>query len=115
MLDFRHLVGAACNSFAGLREAFRHQTSFRQLLVLGALLTPVALWLGESGLERAVLLGSMTLVLIVELLNSALETVVDRIGPEPNELSGRVKDMGSAAALLSQLNVPLVWGFVLLG
>ena len=115
MLDIGRLKGAALNSVSGLREAFRHHTSFRQELALGVVLAPLALWLGENGLQRAVLLGSLMLVLIVELLNSALEVAVDRIGTEPNELSGRAKDLGSAAAFLSQLNVPLVWGFVLLG
>jgi diacylglycerol kinase (ATP) len=77
-------------------------------------LAPVAFWLGQDGVERAVLLSSLMLVLIVEMLNSAIELLVDRTGTERNELSRRVKDLGSAAVFVSMLNVLLVWGVVLL-
>ena len=113
--DIGRLFGAARYSLAGLRAAVRHHTAFRQELILGVILAPVGLWLGDGGLERAVLVGALALVLIVELLNSAIETAVDRIGQERNELSGRAKDLGSAAVLLALLNVPLVWGLVLFG
>ena len=111
----RRLAGALRYSWAGLRDGVRHQAALRQELAVGAVLAPIAVWLGQGGLERAMLLGSLTLVLIVELLNSAIETVVDRIGTEDNELSRRAKDLGSAAVFLALLNVQLVWGLVLLG
>ena len=114
MLDIARLVRAARYSLSGLREGLLRHTSFRQEVVAGAALTPIAIWLGDSGVERALLLSSLMLVLIVELLNSALETVVDRVGTEPNELSGRAKDLASAAVLLALLTVPVVWGLVLL-
>ena len=82
--------------------------------MIGAALTPVAIWLGDGRLEYALLIGSLTLVLITELLNSAIETVVDRVGTERNELSARAKDLGSAAVFVSLVNVPVVWGLVLL-
>ena len=113
-LDIGRVLRAARYSYAGLRDAVLVHTAFRQEVILSAVLTPVALWLGEDGLERAALIGSLMLVLIVEILNSAIETVVDRIGVEHDELSGRAKDLGSAAVLLSLLNVLLVWGLVLL-
>ena len=114
-LDVGRVLRAARYSYVGLLHAVRHEAAFRQELVLGAILTPIAVWLGENGLELALLIGSMILVLIVELLNSAVETVVDRIGAEPNQLSARAKDMGSAAVFLSLINVPVVWGLVLIG
>ena len=114
-LDIGRVLRAARYSYAGLRTAVWHHTAFRQELLLGVILAPIAIWLGEDGIRRAMLVGSLTLVLIVELLNSAVETVVDRIGTEHNELSKRAKDLGSAAVLLSLVNVPVVWGLVLLG
>ena len=113
-LDIGRVLLAARYSYDGLRHAVQHHTAFRQELILGVILAPVAVWLGEDGLQRAVLLGSLILVLIIELLNSALETAVDRMGTERNDLSRRAKDLGSAAVFLSLVNVPLVWGFVLL-
>lgn len=114
-LDIGHVIRAARYAFDGLRSAVKHQRAFRQELALGAILAPAAVWLGDDGLQRAVLLVSLVLVLIVELLNSAIETVVDRIGAERNQLSAQAKDLASAAVLLSLVNVPVVWGFVLLG
>ena len=98
----------------GLQAAWRHEQAFRQELLLCAILAPVGLWFGNSGLERAMLVGCLLLVLIVELLNSALEAVVDRIGPEHHELSGRAKDLGSAAVFLSLTAVVVTWLLVLL-
>ncbi len=80
-----------------MRAAFRHEAAFRQELLLAILLVPLGLWLGDGGVERALLVGSWILVMIVELLNSAIEATVDRFGPEHHELSGRAKDIGSAA------------------
>jgi len=96
-------------SLAGLRTAFRHETAFRQELIMAAVLLPAGLWLGRGGLEKAVLCGSVFLVLIVELLNSGIESVVDRVGSEHHPLSGRAKDLGSAAVFLSLLNMAVVW------
>ncbi len=100
-------------SMQGLGAAFRHEAAFRQELLLCVLLIPVALWLGYDGVERALLIGSLFLVLIVELLNSAVEAVVDRVDNDWNTLSGRAKDIGSAAVFLSLINVAVVWGLVL--
>jgi len=101
-------------SFQGLRATFRHEAAFRQELMLAAPLLPLGLWLGEGGVERALLVGSWILVLIVELLNSAMEATVDRFGPEHHELSGRAKDIGSAAVMLSIGLAMLVWALILL-
>ena len=113
-LDAGRLLRALRHSFAGLRAAFSREAAFRQELVLAAVLLPVAVWLGEDGVERALMIGSLLLVLIVELLNSAIETVVDRVGAELHDLSGRAKDIGSAAVLISLVNVPVIWALVLL-
>lgn len=100
-------------SMQGLRAAWLHESSFRLEVYLLAVLAPLALWLGETGVERALLLGSCLLVLAVELLNSAIEAVIERYGPEFHELAGRAKDMGSAAVFMVMLNVLLVWGLIL--
>jgi len=100
-------------SFQGLRAAFRHEAAFRQELALAALLLPLGLWLGESGVERALLAGSWILVLIVELLNSAMEATVDRFGPGHHDLSGRAKDIGSAAVMLSIGLATMIWALII--
>ena len=100
-------------SRAGLRAAFVHEAAFRQELLLCAVLFPLGLYLGGSGVEKALLAGSVLLVLVVELLNSSIEATVDRIGPEEHELAGRAKDMGSAAVFISLLLVAVVWSLVL--
>lgn len=109
----RRLLGALGYSLQGLRACFRHEEAFRTETVLAILLTPVAFLLADHYLELILMLGSMLLVLIVELLNSAVEAVVDRIGEERHELAGRAKDQGSAAVLLSMVLFVLVWGFCL--
>ena len=106
-------MNATRHSLAGLAAA-RHEDAFRQELVLVALLSPVALWLGDTGIERALLIGSLILVLIVELLNSAIEATVDRISLENHRLAKRAKDIGSAAVMLALLNAAAVWLLVLL-
>ena len=88
-------------SMQGLATAVKHEHAFRQELMLAAVMVPLALWLGETGLERALLVASVLLVLIVELLNSAVEAAVDRISLERHELAGRAKDLGSAAVFLA--------------
>jgi len=108
------ILRAFVYSFQGLRAAFRHEAAFRQELMLAVLVLPLGLWLGESGVERALLAASWVLVLIVELLNSAMEATVDRFGPEHHELSGRAKDIGSAAVMLSIGLAMLVWALILL-
>ena len=107
------LVRAFGYSVQGLRAAYRQEVAFRQEVWLTIPLVPLALWLGGDGIERALLIASWILVIIVELLNSAVEATVDRFGPEHHELSGRAKDMGSAAVLLSIGLAALVWGFIL--
>ena len=111
----RRLINATRYSFAGFAEAARNEDAFRQELILVALLSPLALWLGDSGLERALLLGSLFVVLIVELLNSAVEATVDRISLENHRLAKRAKDIGSAAVMLSLVNAGVVWLLVILG
>ena len=101
-------------SMQGLRSTWAVESSFRLEVYLFVVLAPLATWLGQDGVERALLVGSMLLVLVVEVLNSALEAVVDRWGPEHNELAGRAKDMGSAAVFLADINVLVCWGFILL-
>ena len=97
----------------GVSAAIRQETAFRQEIVLAAILIPTALLLPANGNGKALMLASVLLVLIVELINSAIETVVDRISPEYHPLSKRAKDFASAAVLLSLVNVPVVWVLVL--
>ncbi|MFN3543328.1 MAG: diacylglycerol kinase [Thiobacillus sp.] len=111
----RRIVNAASYSWAGLRAAFRHEDAFRQEVFLLIPLVPLALYLGDDGVERALMLGSLLLVLIVELLNSAVEAAVDRISLEHSELIKRAKDMGSAAVMIALVNVVVVWALILLG
>ncbi len=109
----RQIARAFKWSMQGLRAAWRHEASFRLEGYLFVILFPLGLWLGHGALEKALLVGSLLLVLAAELLNSAIEAVVDKTTPEFNELAGRAKDMGSAAVLLLMCNVLLCWGLVL--
>jgi diacylglycerol kinase (ATP) len=102
-------------SLAGLRAAFTCEDAFRQEALLAALLIPLAFWLPVGGVGRALMIGSVLLVLIVELLNSAIEATVDRVSLDRHHLSKRAKDIGSAAVLLALINVMVVWACVLLG
>ncbi len=102
-------------SLAGLRAAFRHEDAFRQEVMLAAILIPLALFLPASGTGHAVMIASVLLVMIVELLNSAIEATVDRVSIENHPLAKRAKDIGSAAVLFALLNVAVVWSLVLLG
>ena len=108
-VGFERLIRATGYSLAGLKSCIRTEAAFRQELALFIVAFPLALWLGESGIERALLIGSLLLVLIVELLNTAIEVVVDRVGVESHVLSGRAKDLGSAAVMLALLNALVVW------
>ena len=107
------ILKATVWSLQGLRAAWLHESSFRLEVYLFVVLAPLALWLGADGVERALLVGSMVLVLSAELLNSAVEAVIERYGAEHHELAGRAKDMGSAAVFVLMMNVLLVWGLVL--
>ncbi len=110
----RQIARAMLWSFKGLRAAWTHEASFRLEGYLFIVLMPLGLWLGQGGVEKSLLCGSLLLVLSAELLNSAVEAVVDKVSPEFHELAGRAKDMGSAAVFLLMLNVMLCWGVVLL-
>ncbi|WP_018872677.1 diacylglycerol kinase [Thioalkalivibrio sp. ALJ16] len=101
-------------SWRGLRAAFRHEAAFRQELALAVVLLPLALWLGQDGVERALLAASVLLILVVELLNSAVEAAIDRFGDGHHPLSARAKDIASAAVLVSFLLAALVWALILL-
>ena len=101
-------------SCAGFQAAFRHEDAFRQELLLAGILIPASFFLPVDGTGRAMMIASVFLVLIVELLNSAIEAVVDRISLENHPLSKRAKDVGSAAVLLALVNVVFVWGCVLI-
>ena len=109
------LTAAIRHSARGLAEAFRHEDAFRQEQLLALVLFPAGLWLGRDGVQRALLLGSVLLVLIVELLNSAIEAVVDRISLDDHTLARRAKDLGSAAVMLSLATLTVIWLVVLLG
>jgi diacylglycerol kinase (ATP) len=105
---------AARWSMQGLRAAWLHESSFRLEVYLFVVLAPVGWWAGQTPVERVLLVGSMLLVLSMELLNSAVEAVIERYGPEYHELAGRAKDMGSAAVFVLMMNVLLTWGAILL-
>jgi len=109
---WRRLLDATAFSIKGLHAAWRNEAAFRQESSVVLILLPTAVWLGETFTQRALLIFSLLLVLMVELLNSAVETAIDRIGEEPHELSGRAKDLGSAAVMISLLAAGIVWGLV---
>jgi diacylglycerol kinase (ATP) len=105
----RRIINATCYSLAGLRSAWREEAAFRQESMLCVVLVPAGFWLGQTAVERALLVGTCLLVLVVELLNSGIEAVVDRVGLEHHQLSGQAKDLGSAAVLLSLTLTLVVW------
>jgi diacylglycerol kinase (ATP) len=109
------IVRAAQASGKGLLGAYRGEAAFRQELGLSVLVIPLGLWLGRTGVERALLVAPMILVLIVELLNSAVEATVDRIGLERHVLAGLAKDIGSAAVFMSFVLLGVMWLLILLG
>ncbi len=110
----KRVLNAFFYSLAGLRSAWKHEDAFRQELILALLLIPAALWLGQTGLEKAVLIASLFGVVLMELLNSAIEATVDRISLKNHRLAKRAKDIGSAAVLIAILNVIVVWGLILI-
>jgi len=107
------IINAAGYSWLGFKAAYKNEAAFRQELWLAIILTPVALYFGETSLEKAILICSLLFVLVVELLNSAIESVVDRIGNEPNKLSGRAKDMGSSAVFIALTITVILWCTIL--
>ncbi len=110
----KRLVNAFGYSCAGLREAFRHEDAFRQEVMLAIVLIPLAFWLESEWLGRVLMISCVFLVLIVELLNSAIEATVDRISLDDHRLAKRAKDIGSASVLICLLNLVTVWALVLL-
>lgn len=111
----RRLINATGYSWCGLKSAWRTEAAFRQEALLMIILLPLALLLGKNGVERALLVSVCLVVLVAELLNSAIEAVVDRIGPEHHPLAGAAKDLGSAAVFVSLVMVVMVWALVLFG
>jgi diacylglycerol kinase (ATP) len=108
------VIKATLYSMKGIRFAFTSEAAFRQELALSVILFPLGLWLGKTGVEKALLCGVLLIVLIVELLNTGIEVVVDRFGGEHHTLSGHAKDVGSAAVFFALINVLVVWLLVLL-
>lgn len=111
----RRVINATGYSWCGLKSAWRTEAAFRQEALLMIILLPLALLLGKNGVERALLVSVCLVVLVAELLNSAIEAVVDRIGPEHHPLAGAAKDLGSAAVFISLVMVVMVWVLVLFG
>lgn len=111
----RRLWNAFGYSLDGFRAAYKHEDAFRQEVWLALVLVPLALWLPVTLIAKALMIGSVLLVIIVELLNSAIEATVDRISLENHDLAKRAKDIGSSAVLVSLINVCVVWGLILLG
>lgn len=114
IFDIRRIFKATGYSIAGIWYALTHHTAFRQELIITVVLVPLAVWLGQDGLERAILIGTLLIVLIVEIVNSAIESLVDRISTEKHILSKRAKDLGSAAVLIAIVNMVLTWVLVLI-
>ncbi len=110
----RRILNATRYSMDGIAVCLRHEAAFRQEALLALILIPVGLWLGDGAAEKALLAGSLLIVMIVEIINSAIERVVDRISDERHQLSKEAKDMGSAAVFLALILVAVVWGLVLL-
>jgi diacylglycerol kinase (ATP) len=99
----------------GIKAAWKNEAAFREEILLAAIAIPLAFFLGQTGVDRAILVGSILLILIVEILNSSIEAIVDKASPETHELAKRAKDMGSAAVLFSLINAAIIWGCVLWG
>ena len=107
------ILSAFKNSTDGLKNTFKNEEAFKQELILTIILTPLAIYIGENHIERIFLITSLILLLLVELINTAIEVVVDRVSYEKNELSKLAKDIGSAAVLIAFLNCFIVWFFIL--
>lgn len=109
------IIKASGYSWQGLCAAWRHEAAFRQEVLLAVVMIPLGLYLGANGVEKALLIGSVLLILLIEILNSAIEAIVDRFGDEQHELSGRAKDMASAAVAIALALMAAVWVLVLFG
>ena len=109
----RRLVNAFGYSIAGTLAAFKHEDAFRQEVTLAIVLIPVAIYFGETAIHQGLMIGSLLLIIIVELLNSSIEATVDRISVKHHKLAKRAKDMGSAAVFFSLINTAVIW-FLLL-
>ncbi len=107
------IIKATGYSMLGFKAAYKYEEAFRQELWLAIIMAPLAIWLGDGAIERVLLLGSLMLVIIIELLNSAIEALVDRVSTDHHTLSGRAKDIGSAAVFVSLTNVVVTWGLIL--
>ena len=112
-VGFSRILKAMRCSFLGLKAAYKHESAFRQELCLSLLLLPLSLFIAKSGIQLALLIGSLTLLLLAEVINSAIEAVVDRIGLDHHELSGRAKDLGSAAVFLALCFCAITWAGIL--
>jgi len=110
---FKRLINAFGYSISGTLAAFKHEDAFRQEVILSAVLIPLALYLGQTGIEQALMIASILLVIIVELLNSSVEATVDRISVKRHKLSKRAKDIGSAAVFFSLINATVIWFLIL--
>ncbi|VAW56020.1 Diacylglycerol kinase [hydrothermal vent metagenome] len=110
----KRVINAAGYSWLGFKAAYKHEAAFRQELILVLILTPIAIIYGESFADKTVLIASLVFILLVEILNSAIEAIVDRIGDEVHLLSGRAKDMGSAAVFLAMVITCLIWASILI-
>lgn len=110
---FTHLIKSTGYSLKGLKSAFKYEAAFRHEISLSCILIPLAFWLAKDKIELVLMIGSVLLVLVTELLNSAIEAVVDRVGKEYHELSGRAKDQGSAAVFIALAIVVVTWGSIL--
>ena len=109
----RRLMNAFSYSIAGTLAAFKHEDAFRQEVILTAVLTPVAIYYGETTIDQALMISSLLLIIIVELLNSSIEATVDRISVKHHKLAKRAKDIGSAAVFFSLINAAVIWFLIL--
>ena len=109
----RRLINAFGYSIAGTLAAFKHEDAFRQEVILTAILTPVAIYYGETAIDQALMIGSLLLIIIVELLNSSIEAAVDRISVKHHKLAKRAKAIGSAAVVFSLINAAVIWFLIL--
>lgn len=112
-IGLQRMLHASRYSYQGLRAQWRYEAAFRQEVWLFVVMVPLALWFGDTALEQAMMIFSVGMVLVVETINSSIEAVVDRISDETHELSGRAKDLGSAAVMLSLAMTVVVWLFLL--
>ncbi len=111
---FKRLVNACFFSAAGLKATWEHEEAFRQEVIIFVVATPLALWLGETAIEKLLLIGSLVLLMLVELLNTAVESIVDRVGFDHHELAGRAKDIGSAAVMMALVWAAITWAAILI-